>query len=61
MQNPDDFQLHMVSFKRKGDAAYNVAFGDGGNLKSWHLDVLEKWLAEQRARLAAGDDGSDLV
>lgn len=54
----DQYQLHMMSFKRPGDSGYNVAFGNGGNLQPWHLDVLEKWLREQRAKT---DDGSDLV
>lgn len=54
------YTLHMLSFAAPDGKGYNVAFGNGGNLQPWHLDVLEKWLAEQRAKKAA-DDGSDLV
>jgi len=55
----DEYRVHMLSFNRVGTNSHNVAFGNGGNLQSWHLDVLEKWLVEQRAKTV--DDGSDLV
>lgn len=53
------YKLHMLSFQAPDGKGYNVAFGDGRNLQPWHLDALEKWLAEQRAKPT--DDGSDLV
>lgn len=52
------YELHMLSFKSLDSNGYNVAFGNGANLQPWHLDLLEKWLAEQRAK---PDDGSDMV
>ena len=58
MAMADEYKVHMISLNRKGTAAYNVCFGDGGNVQPWHLEVLEKWIAEQRAR---PDDGSDMV
>lgn len=54
------YRLHMLSFEHVGESGYSVAFGDGGNLQPWHLDEVEKWLAEQRAK-TANDDGADLV
>lgn len=50
MVNPDDYILHMVSLRLKGENGFSVAFGDGRNLQPWHLDVIEKWLAEQRTK-----------
>lgn len=52
------YRLHMMSFENIDQGGYSVAFGDGANLQPWHLDLLENWLAEQRA---AELDGSDLV
>lgn len=58
MLQADEYEVHMLSFKRVGTNACNIAFGNGGNLQPWHLDALEKWLAKQRAK---SDDGSDMV
>ena len=70
------YTLHMLSFKAPDTNGYNVAFGNGANLQPWHLDVVEAWLKEQRAKQIAEllersneamenipwrDDGSDLV
>lgn len=60
-------RLHMLSFQRIGETSFSVAFGDGKNLQPWHLDLVEQWLAEQRAALegikdnAAFYDASDLL
>lgn len=57
-------KLHMLSFKTPGSNGYNVAFGDGGNLEPWHLDVVEEWAKKMRKEmmnLDPADDGSDLV
>lgn len=51
-------RLHMLSFQRIGETSFSVAFGDGKNLQPWHLDLVEQWLAEQRAKHF---DASDLV
>ncbi len=46
------YDLHMLSFKRRGEGAYNAAYADGRNLQAWHLDIVETWLKGQRNRLA---------
>lgn len=47
MPQADQYELHMLSFKRKDGNGYNVAFGNGGNLQGWHLEILAAWLAQQ--------------
>lgn len=64
-----EHEVHMISFRRIGTMACSVAFGNGDNLHSWHLDILEDWLVRQRykqfneeqAAAIAETDGSDLV
>lgn len=53
------YRLHMLSFENTRDGGFNVAFGNGANLQEWHLDLLEKWLAEERDR--RDKDASDLI
>lgn len=53
----DQYRLHMLSFENTKDGGHNIVFGNGANLQPWHLDIVEAWLAEQRAQ----PDGSDLV
>lgn len=54
----DKYELHMVSFKNRETGGLGVMFGDGANLLPYYLDVMEAWLAKQRAKQ---DEGSDLV
>jgi len=58
MSMKDNYILHSMTFKRKNEEAFNVAYANGRNLQPWHLDAVEKWLADERAKFL---DGSDLV
>lgn len=51
MNMKSEYHLHMLSFMKNDTInTCNVAFGDGANLQKWHLEILEEWLIEQKAK-----------
>ena len=55
----EEYDVHMISFKRKGEFACSVVMGGGENLLPWQIKILKEWIEKQERPVA--DDGSDLV
>lgn len=45
-----EYELHGVTFKRKGELSYSPITGAGANLQDWHLVVLKEWIAKAEKR-----------
>lgn len=55
-----DYKVHMVSLRnQKHGNAFNVITEGGGNLQPWHIPLLEKFVEDMKAKLAAPPEEDD--